>query len=426
MPHVGLPAKTAGPWRAWGRGLPGAGQGRGSPGGCAGEVREGVEEGQGADAGAGSARWRAAAGRPPGRGGGRSPGRGAQVLLTGAPRGPPAGAGGRRRGSRGKAPQGVHACRADPLEGVGEIRRRAPPRTRPSGPSRVAMSATGHRPLSRPGRGPRHTRPVHGQWAGPGLRSSIKIRRAGGRGGGRARASSRPVTVAHCGPVLEAGSKARTVEHDRCAHGAGPHPLDPPASPTRRITSAPGAAVDAIPPPRAGHGASRAGRSSPATARCGGPGTRGIHTSARSRPHGKNDQATIKTREATTWCAATPPRHRHGHRRRAPGTGPPAGAGPTPESTTPAPTRKPIGWGAGRAGRRKHPASTRRLVAAHRRPEDWPDPPQPGPDPQRPARHPQGHPGRESFPGRPRLCRQSQLRHRRSSAGILTRDTPEP
>ena len=36
------------PWTVagMGSGLPGAGQGRGSPGGCAGEVREGVEEGQ--------------------------------------------------------------------------------------------------------------------------------------------------------------------------------------------------------------------------------------------------------------------------------------------------------------------------------------------------------------------------------------------
>ena len=54
----------------------------------------------------------------------------------------------------------------------------------------------------------------------------------------------------------------------------------------------------------------------------------------RSRPHGKNDQATIETREATTWCAATPPYYRHGRRRRAPGAGPPVGAGPTPESTS--------------------------------------------------------------------------------------------
>ena len=103
--------------------------------------------------------------------------------------------------------------------------------------------------------------------------------------------------------------------------GAGQRALS-----TRRITSAPGAAVDAIPPPRAGHGASRAARSSPATARCGGPGTRDIHSSARSRPHGKNDQATIKTREATMRCAAAPC-YRHGRRRRARGPGPPVGAG---------------------------------------------------------------------------------------------------
>ena len=59
--------------------------------------------------------------------------------------------------------------------------------------------------------------------AGPGLRSSIKIRRAGGRGGGRARASSRPVTVAHCGPVLK-GEFARTVEHDPMCSRGGPSP----------------------------------------------------------------------------------------------------------------------------------------------------------------------------------------------------------
>ena len=54
----------------------------------------------------------------------------------------------------------------------------------------------------------------------------------------------------------------------------------------------------------------------------------------RSRPYRKNDQATIETREATTWCAATPPCYRHGRRRRAPGAGPPVGAGPAPESTS--------------------------------------------------------------------------------------------
>ena len=94
MPHVGLPAKTAGPWRAWEAGCPVRARAE-ITGKYAGEVREGVEEGQGADAGAGSARSRAGAGRAragawwrrPGARravGGRSPGRGAQVLLTGA------------------------------------------------------------------------------------------------------------------------------------------------------------------------------------------------------------------------------------------------------------------------------------------------------------------------------------------------------
>ena len=56
--------------------------------------------------------------------------------------------------------------------------------------------------------------------AGPGLRGSIEIRRAGGRGGGRARASSRPVTVTHCGPVLK-GEFARTVNME--GYSAGVH-----------------------------------------------------------------------------------------------------------------------------------------------------------------------------------------------------------
>jgi len=79
----------------------------------AGEVREGVEEGQGTDAGAGSARSRAGAGtthagawwRRPGAHravGGRSPGAGPASTPDGRSEDPPAGVGGRRRGSRGK------------------------------------------------------------------------------------------------------------------------------------------------------------------------------------------------------------------------------------------------------------------------------------------------------------------------------------
>ena len=52
VPHVGLPAKFAGPWRARGRGLPVRARAE-ITGKYAGKVCQGVQEGQGADAGAG-------------------------------------------------------------------------------------------------------------------------------------------------------------------------------------------------------------------------------------------------------------------------------------------------------------------------------------------------------------------------------------
>lgn len=171
--------------------------------------------------------------------------------------------------------------------------------------------------------------------AGPGLRGSIEIRRAGGRGGGRARASSRPVTVAHCGPVLK-GEFARTVEHDPMCSRGGPSPARSAGVADKAHHLGPRRRRGRDPVPRAGHGLrQRVGIHRP---RRGAVGREpGASTPARSRPHGKNDQATIETREATTWCAATPPYYRHGRRRRAPGAGPPVGAGPTPESTPPGP-----------------------------------------------------------------------------------------
>ena len=123
------------------------------------------------------------------------------------------------------------------------------------------------------------------------------------------------------------------------------------------------------------------------------------------------------------------------------------------------PTRKPIGWGAGRAGRRKRlydrprtppgrlldtdaPADaqkdelidyrnrlnpaviTRRIIELQdvlvRLAKDKTDQHPPRPDPQHPARRPQGHPGQESLPGRPRSRGQFHVRHRRSFAGTLT------
>ena len=124
-----------------------------------------------------------------------------------------------------------------------------------------------------------------------------------------------------------------------------------------------------------------------------------------------------------------------------------------------APTRKPIGWGADRAGRRKrlydrprtppgrlldtdaltdaqkdelidyrnrlNPAViTRRIIELQdvlvRLAKDKTDQHPPRPDPQHPARRPQGHPGQKSLPGRPRSRGQFHVRHRRSFAGTLT------
>ena len=143
----GTARENRGPWRAWEAGCPvraGAGDHRaGAPGrvreGVRGRTRGGCRRGVRPVAGRGAGGRASAPGgggqAPAGPAGGRSPGAGPASTPDGRSEDPPAGAGRRRRGSRGKAPQGVHACRADPLEGVGEIRRRAPPRTRPSGPN---------------------------------------------------------------------------------------------------------------------------------------------------------------------------------------------------------------------------------------------------------------------------------------------------
>ena len=177
--------------------------------------------------------------------------------------------------------------------------------------------------------------------AGPGLRSSIKIRRAGGRGGGRARASSRPVTVAHCGPVLEAGSRARTVEHDPMCSRGGPSPARSAGVADKAHHLGPRRRRGRDPVPRAGHGLrQRVGIHRP---RRGAVGREpGASTPARSRPHGKNDQATIETREQPRGAPLRlllPLRHR----RRAPGAGPPVGVGRHPSQLPRPPPASPSG-----------------------------------------------------------------------------------
>lgn len=73
-----------------------------------------------------------------------------------------------------------------------------------------AMGATGHRSLTCLGAS---HRPVAGQvddrGRSVGFRSSIKIRKAGGRGSWPSPGSSRPVTVARCGLTLKGEESPR-------------------------------------------------------------------------------------------------------------------------------------------------------------------------------------------------------------------------
>ena len=190
------PRNLAGPWRARGRGLPDAGQGRGSPGGCAGEVREDVQ----------------------GRTSGRMPARG-------------------------------------PLGG-----------------------------------GP-----------GPGVARKYSCN------------------------FLKVLQRVRASGRRR--HGASPRPPAPPWTRSRR--------------PRAGHGVSRAARSSPATARCGGPGTRDIRSRPLAPPREERPghHQDPRSNHAVRRYALLPPRTP------TPSTGSRAACGsrPTSSSTHPAPTRKPSG-----------------------------------------------------------------------------------
>ena len=90
----------------------------------------------------------------------------------------------------------------------GEIRRRAPPRTRPSGPG--GHERGDHRPLSRPGRGPRRARPVHGQ--GPVPAFAAPSRSAGPAG----------EVEAEPGPRRGPSPSPTAV---RCSRGSSPGPL---------------------------------------------------------------------------------------------------------------------------------------------------------------------------------------------------------
>ena len=288
--------------------------------------------------------------------------------------------------------------------------------------------------------------------AGPLLRSSIKIRRAGDE------VEAEPGffevdTVAHCGPVLK-GEFARTVNMTDVLTG-WTFTRSIRNNAEKHIISALGAAVDAIPFPVLGmdfdngsefinHGVVR------------WAGNLDIYFT-RSRPYRKNDQATIESKNnhvvrryafyyrydtdaehrvpdrlwelvdtRVNYPGPHPQAHRVGRRQGGQAQAPvrPAPHTPGPAAGHRRPDRRPEG----RIDRLPQPAQPRRHHPPHHRAPGRPRPPgqgqdrpaPPRPDPQHPARRPQGHPGQESLPGRPRSRGQFHVRHRRSFAGTLT------
>ena len=213
------------------------------------------------------------------------------------------------------------------------------PRHEPGRQGRVAMSATGRRPLSRPGRGPRRARPVHDEGRSPAaqLHQDPQGRRA------RWRPSPGLFEARHRRPLRSGaqGGVRPDREHDRCAHGVDLHPLDPPASPTRRIISAPGAAVDAIPFPVLGmdfdNGSEFTGHGVVRWA--GNPGHPLFRPLAPPREERPGHHQDPRSNHAVRRYALLPPRTP------TPSTGSRAACGsrPTSSSTHPAPTRKPSG-----------------------------------------------------------------------------------
>ena len=233
----------------------------------------------------------------------------------------------------------------DLLEGAGELD--GEPRYGPAVRAGPGGHERGdHRPLSRPGRGPRRARPVHGQ--GPVPCCAAPSRSAGPAGEVEAEPGFFEVdTVAHCGPVLK-GEFARTVNMTDVLTG-WTFTRSIRNNAEKHIISAPGAAVDAIPFPVLGmdfdngsefinHGVVR------------WAGNLDIYFT-RSRPYRKNDQATIESknnhvvrRYAFYYRYDTDAERQVLNR---------LWELVDTRVNFLTPTRKPIGWGADRAGRRK-------------------------------------------------------------------------
>ena len=445
------------------------GPGPRSPGGCAGAVREGVRgrtrdgcrrgvcsvTGRGRE----GARRRlvAAAGRPPGRGR-PEPGEGCASTPDGRSEDPPAGAGGRRRGSRGKAPQGVHAAAARPAGG-GAVSSTASPAANPAvragpggherdGPSTAISPRPGPAPCAA---GPRPR-------AGPGLRSSIKIRRAGGRGGGRARVLRGPSpspTAIRCskrggkpGPLsttdaLTGWTFTRSIRRRR-RQGTSSRPPAPPWTRSRhRVPGTGPRRRVGIHRPRRGAAGREPGASTLPPARA----PTGRTTRPPSRPEKQPRGAPLRLPATATDADAEhrvpgrlwePARH-PSQLPRPPPASPSGGApaGPAGASTcglaphTPRPAakhRRPGRRPEGRIDRLPQPAQPRRHHPPHHRAPGRPRPPGQGQD--RPAPAPPGPPascptsarasGSGEPPGRPRSRGQFHVRHRRSFAGTLT------
>ena len=214
------------------------------------------------------------------------------------------------------------------------------------------------------------------------------------------------------------GSSPGPLSTTRCAHGVDLHPLDPRASPTRHIISAPGAAVDAIPFPVLGmdfdNGSEFTGHGVVRWA--GNPGHPLFRPLAPPREERPGHHRDPRSNHVVRRCASPPP-----PRTPTPSTGCRAACESQPGTRVNYPGPHPQ---AHRVGRRQgrwaqapvRPAPhTPRPAAGHRRPGRRPE----GridrlPQPAQPRRH---HPPHHRAPGRPRPPGQGQDRPAPASPG---------
>lgn len=185
-----------------------------------------------------------------------------------------------------------------------------------------------HRPLSRPGRGPRRARPVHDEGRSPAaqLHQDPQGRRARWRPSPGSSRSTPSPTAVRC----SRGSSPGPLSTTRCAHGVDLHPLDPQQ---RREAHhlGPGRRRGRDPVPRAGHGLrQRVGIHQPRRGAVGREPGHLLHPLAPVQEERPGHHRVQEQPRGAPLRLLLPLRHR----RRAPGAGPPVGAGPAPESTS--------------------------------------------------------------------------------------------